>query len=443
MCSIKKRVKTGMNIVSLFIIAIFACACRQTPEKAPVIYGGDLEKKLAGSPAPFGAYDAPANWRETLEMKGSDTKIEIDAEIRVPDVSAFPVYKVKPASFAEVRIESLVSYFAEDREVYKTSEATKADLEAQVILARKNNDEETVAMYESMIAAAPETAETEKITDWSADKSPSGSFLDEDGEYAGISVLPDIFMYGKGLILTDSMLLLNDMDRIGEVAISREDAIAAAQDMLHKLGIDNMAADSLEKAQRYARLSNSAYPQLSEKPASKGYFIKFARNVDGIPGITSHGTYVSMMDDFDYRAPLYPEEIRIYADETGKIQSFVWRHPLETEETVTENAGLLPFEEVKQRIRDMLTFIDSYDSQPIEVTSIEMKMAIVNVKDRPDEAMYVPAWFIDYTETDESGTIEYRLVLNAADGGRVLELPIDSDTQRQMDKAREDHLNKN
>ncbi len=288
-----------------------------------------------------------------------------------------------------------------------------------------------------MIPDAPETVEPKVITDWSSEQSPSGSFLDDDGEYAGISVSSDWLSYGKGFVQTDSMLVLNDMNKIDEVAISEDDAIAAAQNTLHELSIDNMVADSLEKAQRYARLTNNAYAHYSEKPVSKGYYIKFARNIDGISGITSHGTYVSMYDDFDYSAPLYPEEIRIYVDETGNVQSFAWRYPLEIEKTVTKNANLLPFEEMKQRIRDMLTFINSYDSLPIKVTNIEMHMALVDVKDQPDEAMYIPAWYIDYTETDEEGSIEYRLVLNAVDGGRVLELPIDSEMQQAMDDAQE------
>jgi hypothetical protein len=66
------------------------------------------------------------------------------------------------------------------------------------------------------------------------------------------------------------------------------------------------------------------------------------------------------------------------------------------------------------------------------VTGIEMKMAIVDVKDHPDEAMYVPVWFIDYTEISESGPIEYRLALNAIDGGRVLEIPVDISPEMQQ-----------
>ena len=262
--------------------------------------------------------------------------------------------------------------------------------------------------------------------------------MTDDGEYAEINVSPDRFGYmKKGFILSESMLSLSEKDAFGEVSISGEDAISAAQNMLHELGIDYMAAGIVNKAQRCASFENAlATPR--QEPLSKGYMVKFVRNIDGIVGITDHAIMISMKEDFAYRAPLYPEEIQVYVDETGKAQSFVWSHPLETEGKVSENITLLPFEDVKQRIRDMLTFINFNDSLPVQVKNIDLNMAIVDVKDHPGEAMYVPAWFIYYTqtfydiETGEKEQQKLRLGLNAIDGGRVLELPVDINPEMQM-----------
>lgn len=430
--------------VLLILIMLLACGCQPTPERTAVVYGGGLEEKLEGSPVPSGAYDAPAHWQETLNMKGSDTKVEIDASISVPDVTAFPVYKVKQTEFDDTRIGALVNYFAKGKDVIKTKEQTKDELEQALIYAQKDKDEEWVAQLEEMIETAPETVPDEIITNWDPTLSPSGSFLADDGEYAEINVSPDRFGYmKKGFILSESMLSLSDKDAFGEVAISGEDAISAAQNMLHGLGIDYMAVSSLKKAHCYASIGN-ALTTPRQEPLSKGYLIKFARNIDGITGITDHTIMFNMKEDFAYRAPLYPEEIQVYVDETGKAQSFVWSHPLETEEKVTENIALLPFEDIKQRIRDMLTFINFNDSLPVQVTNIDLNMAIVDVKDHPGEAMYVPAWFIYYTqtfydlETGEKEQQKLRLGLNAIDGGRVLELPVDinPEMQMQMDKDR-------
>ena len=429
-----KRVKMGIAMASLFII--FICGCQPTPEKTAVVYGGGLEEKLQGSPAPFGAYDAPVSWQETLDMKGSDTRVEIDASISIPDVTAFPVYKVKQTAFDDTRIRALVDYFAKGVDVIKTKEQTKDELEQALILAQKDNDDEWAAYLEEMIETAPEAVPDETITDWDPTLSPSGSFLTDEEEYAGISVNSEMFLYMKGHVITESTILLNDKDEVGDIAISSEDAVAAAQNMLQELGIDYMAADSLEKAQRYASVENAFDP--GQEPLSKGYLIKFARILDGIIGITGHAVGVYGKEEIHYNAPLYPEEVSIYVDESGKAQSFVWSHPLEIQEKVTGNIALLPFEDVKQRIRDMLTFINSYNSEPTEVTSIKMNITIVDVKDHPEEAMYVPAWFIYYTVSYGDIQQEYTLALNAIDGGRVLELPVDisPEFQAQMDKDR-------
>lgn len=426
-----------ITLALLSIIVLVICGCQPTPEKTAVVYGGGLEDKIESAASSFTAYSVPAIWQETLHMKGSDTKIEINASISIPNVTAVPVYKVKPTTFNDTRIQSLVDCFAKGRDVIKETEPTKAELEKQLILAKKYKNEEMVAEFEKMIAAAPETVEAEKITDWNMDQSPAGSFLADDGEYAGISVSPDTFVYMNGYIETERVALLNDKGRIGEAAISEGDAIAAAQSMLYEIGVDYMVADSWEKAQRYACLSGGNFAEYSEEPISKGYFIKFARNIDGIPAITNNGVSFYITEEFDYTAPLNPEEIQIYVEETGQIQSFVWREPLEIEDKMADNVSLMPFEDMKQRIRDMLTFINSYSGVPTIVTSIKMNMAIVDVKDHPEEAMYAPAWFISYLQQiDKDIQEECTLALNAIDGGRVLELPTDISPaiQAQMDK---------
>lgn len=433
-----KYVVARTSAALLFIVIILTCGCQPTPERTAVVHRGNLEEEIKGSPAQAGAYDAHESWQETLDMKGGDASVEINAQISVPDVKAFPVYKVKPTSFDVTRIEPLVDYFTKGKDVIRDPEPTKSELEQQLLLAKKDNDEEMIAELQGKIAIAPETVEDEVITDWSPDKSPRGSFIADDGGYAGISVSPNRFGYTNGYIETEYVLLLNDRGAIGDIAISEESAIASAQDMLHELGLGYMAAVSLEKAQRYASFEDTL-------PTSKGYFIKFARNIDGISGITNEGISFNVRDEFAYKSPLYPEEIQVYVDEAGKAQSFFWSHPVEIEEKITENAALMPFEDVKQRIRDMLTFINSYNDEPIEITSIKMNMAIVDVKDHPDEAMYVPAWFIYYMESfidpETGGTLQQvnTLALNAIDGGRVLECPVDlsPEIQQAMEKDRQ------
>ncbi len=335
----------------------------------------------------------------------------------------------------------MAGYFSKGKDIVKESAPTKAELEEKLALAKRNNDQESIEELERQIAAAPETVEPEVITDWSAAQTSSGSFLDDDGIKADISVYSDSFSYMKGVAITESMLSVNDRKKIGEPAISKEDAVSAAQAILYELDIDDMAAGSVEKAQLYASIED-AFCETGVEPLSKGYLIKFVRNIDGIAGITDHSVMFRIEDDFAYKAPLYPEEIQVFVNESGKAQLFVWSHPLEIAEKVTDNVKLMPFEDVKQRIRDMLTYVFAGDTSPTVVTSVHLNMAIVDVKDKPKEAMYMPAWFVYYTQTfndpdtGEEKQQKLRLAFNAIDGGRVLEVPaeIGTDMQQAIDE---------
>jgi hypothetical protein len=411
------------------------CGCQQTPEKEAVVYGRHLTKKIEAPAASFEHYSAPSTWQETLKLKGSDTKVEINALISVPDVTAFPVYKVKYIEFDTPRIERLVDYFTKGKDVTEYTEPTKADLEKELILCKKNNNEELATEFERQIASAPETVEAKIITDWSVDNSPNGHFTEDDGIKSCIDVAPDRFSYMKGFIMSNSMLEMNGIKVDNDILISEEDAVAAAEDMLHELGIDYMVDVSLEKAQHFASIEDS-YFESGEKLLSKGYLITFARNIDGVPGITSYpsGGY-SSSEVIHYKAPLYPEEIQIFVDEAGLPKSFDWQNSLEITEKLNDNVSLLPFKNIQERARDMLKYVNSYDSEPAVVTDVELNMTIISVEDHPYEAMYVPAWFIYYTmvfnvppDEDEEVYVEqmeqeYVIALNAIDGGRIAEIP--------------------
>jgi hypothetical protein len=101
---------------------------------------------------------------------------------------------------------------------------------------------------------------------------------------------------------------------------------------------------------------------------------------------------------------------------------------------------LLPFEEVQEKVRKLLFFTYAYRYDAITVKRVEMKMTMIGIKDRPGEAMYVPAWFIYSTVSHpwEAGTEEgdtpdtETIVINAVDGGRILEHPAHLDAQATL-----------
>ena len=253
MRNLTKRIIVSIYTSLLLLTLLLVCACQPTPEKLSVVYAGDFQQAIVSPAAPFKAYEAPSSWHETLDMKGSDATVEIDAAVNVPNVTAYPVYNVRQIDFDIARIKPIVEYFTEGRDVFYQTEPTKNELKAELVVAKANlakakadpssdesdilDMEDMVGLIEAQILKAPESVEPVVITDWSPDKSPLGYFKEDDGEDVYIWVEPFCFFYSRGATVTESLLLLNDKYPIGDIAISAEYAIAAAQKIINEIGI--------------------------------------------------------------------------------------------------------------------------------------------------------------------------------------------------------------
>lgn len=434
---------------TLIILIIFTAGCQPTPDEPVVVYARDLQEKIERSNASIEAYEAPEHWTETLDLKGSNAKIEIDADVIVPDVTAFPVYKVEKAMFTETKLKPLLDYFIPDKSnVFKQTDRTKEEYEEELVRARKEGNEEWAKDLEELIQTAPESVEREYITDWtinSKEDNVYGLIKMDNGLNAAVGVKYDSFAYGEGNVYTNDILGYDGKATVEEVGISEADAIAAAQAVFGDLGIKDMVVYKMQKAKLYAA-TPGGFSIRGDDPESLGYMITFVPSIGGIPAREINGGVFSYRDEFAYTAPFFPEKLDVYINEDGQLQYFVWDNVLDKTGEVTENASLLPFEEVKERIRDLLTYIYSYDKSPITVELIEMRTTLVNVKDEPGKAMYVPAWYVDGTikyssliEDGEGGWKDYdeqRLTLNAIDGGRILDFPPTPDMLQAAEEMR-------
>lgn len=419
--------KSAFRIIMVLLSVIFLAACQPTPEKSAVVYKRDLEGNIVRSSASLAAYDAPKSWQETLEIGGSSTKIMFDATISIPDVTIFSVYEAKSMLFDSESVLPLLDYFVQDRAVIKPAKATKLEIEEELIIAKKNKeDDQWIEELERMYLSAPETIENEYVTDWNLYDSKTGGYINlGNNEYGSIHFGDHLFYYSEGDILTDDFLALNGEPEVGQLNITEKDAINAAEQTLSDLGINNMSAYCLKKAQIHpaTRISGSWF---SEEPQSRGYLITFVRSLDGISGRANEGSIWRIDDEFAYTAPFFQEEIDVYVNEQGKVQSFGWDGPL----TITKKTpvNLMPFSDMQERIRDMLYYVFAYDGRDVLVDYISMNLTLVGVENESDTALYVPAWYIhcqqDHALMETGKTkIEWVIVLNAIDGGRVQEYP--------------------
>lgn len=416
--------------VVLLIVLLIISGCQKTPEREIVVDGRNLMEKIEVE-ADSKEYNIPSSWQETLSMKGSEGVIEINASINTPNVSEYPIYKTKQSLFDIENIEVLVEYFASGEIIIKDDGPTKEELENQLILAKKSEDEEIIAGLEEQIEALPDDMTEEEITNWDSKSSLSGYFFDSEEIKTLINAREDTFSYSKGFIMSNSIFEMNDISLSTEVLLPVEDAVSIAQNTLHDVGIDYMIDASFETAYQYSSMYD-VFINDSNEYLSKGYLIKFARIIDGIEGIINDSCIYNTSEEINYKSPMYPEEIQVYVNELGEIKYFLWKHPLEIGEKLSGNVKLLSFEEIKQRIRDMLIFRCSYDGNAVQVTNVDMKMTIISAENELSEAIYVPAWFVKYTVIredmgEEFREQEYTLVLNAIDGGRIIEFPIETE----------------
>ncbi len=442
--------KTRRIIVfmSVFLLAgSLITACQPTPEEAPVVNKADggLEKKINETEPSAQKYEVPQSWQETPDMKGSKIKVSIDAEVSVPDAAQFSVLTVVPDNFSQQRVDSLIAYFVKDKKVVIPPQKTKADLEKMLIDAKRGqlidgkyvvNDDSKAAVkqLEEMIRNAPETSEKQYVTDFTIkpDGTGVGGCLELGGDlYGTVSASAKNFIFANGYAVPESQWKDRNIKDAGEIQISKETAAAVAQYLINELGIQNMAQSDIEKAQFFAE--KGLKPNGSEY-ISKGYYIEFAFSYDGLDTVLFKGGGMNKNEEFEYSAPCHPEEISIYVDESGQVQMFYWTGPLKISETVTDNAPLMPFEKMQERIRKQIFYKCSFlegEDVSITVNKIGMKLAMIPIQDKTDEYMYVPAWYVSYTKKwavdaiNDTGkhttemTDDDLIVLNAIDGGAV------------------------
>lgn len=90
-------------LCAALLFTCFTTACQPTPEGDVVINKGEgtLENAIAGMPAPTAepiASSSSVHWVDEAQSDSGRVKIEIDAEIIMPNVAAHPVYRIDPCA---------------------------------------------------------------------------------------------------------------------------------------------------------------------------------------------------------------------------------------------------------------------------------------------------------------------------------------------------------
>ncbi len=198
-----------------------------------------------------------------------------------------------------------------------------------------------------------------------------------------------------------------------KVNIGPEDAITHADKVIGDLGIKDMMLVSAEK---YVTPSD---------PEKCGYELKYARESGGIPLCwRTEGSRFSGENPPDYSPPLIAETLTVHVSKDG-LENFYWAGCANIVGTENRNAELLPFEKIKQKLKDRLFYKYSLSRHDftVTVTSAELRMGYIGA-DKRGQALMVPVWVFSteekYTWKGETHTgNKETYMLNAIDGGAI------------------------
>lgn len=106
------RMKRILVIVILLLFSCIALACRPTPQSPPII-GRQEDIVESAEAVAFQAIEAPAHVYQVY-AEFPKLRVTMDAEVVVPQATAYTLLEVSPQIFSDAEILSLIQYFMND-----------------------------------------------------------------------------------------------------------------------------------------------------------------------------------------------------------------------------------------------------------------------------------------------------------------------------------------
>ena len=463
------RSKTGnkarfvaLILTAVMVAACFTTACQPTPERQTVVQRDALEEKIMEpeeTAVPEATYEAPDHWTDSAE-EGAII-INIDANVIMPEVSAYPVIKLEPLVLPQERVDELVHYFAGDRKLYQPNLLTKKDYEDALIQAKRGQlvdgeyvvTEETkrvVAELEETINNAPEdspkiytdttlthdtnndgtidlsTSNNYLTINIEGDKGPDAgciyfrNFVDGESNLTEFSYLTTTYMtesFARSFVEKDQRMqkeydpeyLEKDTMKSNEeryqklmsanISITKDEAQAVAQKAIDELNIQDMYLITAERA-----LLDPYHGLPSDGSDKGGYVFEYVRQSGGIAGFIRRSWSGNPSENPpEYRPPFEQESVTVVVTDDG-IESFLWIGCAQVIETASENVELLPFEDVIERLEERIFIERAYEAGfdttqtiTINVDTAELRVGYIDVKDELNQALLVPVWMFQTT----------------------------------------------
>lgn len=458
--------RLNLIILACICIVFVLTACQPTPEEKIVVGKNDGSQEVIYETASGSqSFDYPESWQETFSSEDDKVVIDINANLEVPDVDAFPVVNVAPADISNEDMKELVRYFFEGPVYDSTDKRTRAEIQEEILELKADMQslqqngtvhntshifseeeipqrleaiERLISQLEAKLENAPEAIERSpsniEFTENEAGDRDC-SFVDtSSGDYnkiMGAHFYEDNksgFVYYKrytGEEYTVESELLNT--KLNGVDMEPEEAEGLAKQMLKDIGFDDVITVG-----RYIAGYDGIHDTLSPVTASpQCYVFYFSQSIKGIPVTYFYG-YEGTSGFDEYTFPWSPEVIEVDVDDNG-ILKFHWSNPSMARDILNNNVALLSWDKIKDiacrqfRIKSIGEYFGGTDKQKItiEINKITLGMMHIAKQDNQQEFMYVPVWdFFGEYDDEQSDMLELNraysfLTINAINGSII------------------------
>ncbi len=259
----------------------------------------------------------------------------------MPNIETLPVYRCNtnvalPQSVVDAAMKE---FFGNSTVTDKNAQSTKSEIQDDILdyqrkisdLQAKDGSQDDIAFFEVMIEDlqmrlpnAPDSADNQPVnTDISlmndnGSHGFSGTGSDKNGRDMSITVTSQDPNFKNMIMILSQQGMANtsdtaDMHR-SDGTITQEDAVAQAQALLERLGIQNMQFAGA----KFSGLYSGAF---SSTPKEYGYVVTFTRVADGV--ICHTDNYMSISKSQDYSPAIVNETVSVELTSSG-VWSFIW-----------------------------------------------------------------------------------------------------------------------
>jgi hypothetical protein len=438
-----------LSILAL-ILMLMLTGCQPTPETPVVVGKNEGDNKITSlfgeTSATEGPYTAPESWKEESPITSADLSVMIDANVTVPDVTKFPVVKVTDHVFTQEEADNILAVLSDGNALFRNPALMNREDKVLLLLEMKARlaelkaipnpseaelywitqyEDTKIPLLEAEINAMPKGATPVPFTtNFQPDSLTGAPYIvaatDLGGGNIAIISITNGLNETSGDVTTSSSYVTfgtaqNNMywtvdDDKREItkenaipngtSITREKAIAQAEDMMRKAGIRDMRLVLTMPASATIGSTLDGSKQcwvLGYYPVVNGILLAAIKN-NAYP----NALWASYPDDdaeTEYNAVFYSPAVFFQIDDTGIYMQ--WAAPIDLLETLNENAVLLPFEQIQERIRQQLpiTYAAMESVTEVHITRVELNYMRARIKDTQDGYMLIPVWdVIGYTD---------------------------------------------